>query len=169
MEWKEKATDILFVGVSGLVGGWIVKKFWPSVKNAKRMYGLLTELDWLKKEVVVMKERQFKILYTAPDPIFICNPKGEVTFVNPAWLQMTGIRTEKDALGFGFMKAIPEEDRDNLLEESERLVEHPGSYEGIVRFQHIGTTDIVTTMCRSEPYYYNGEHIETIGRLSILK
>lgn len=169
MDWREKGIEAIYLGVIAFLGSAFVKRFKPSLKGAKRMYGVIDEVDVLKKEVGVLKDLIQKILYTAPDPIFKVNNKGEVIFVNPAWLQMTGVRTEKDAFGFGFMKAIPEDDRDAMVDQSEMLTKHPSAFEGEIRFQHLVTDDIILTICRSEPVFYNGEHIETIGRLTIIK
>lgn len=168
MDWQERF-ETAFVGVLGLIGLWLVKKSKPLYNMAKRVYGLMQELDILKKDVGIVKDRQLKVLYTSSHPVFIVNPKGEVIFVNPAWLEMTGIRTEKDAFGFGFLKVIPEKNREAMIEQNELLSKHPSAFEGEVEFQNLITDEIILTICRSEPVFYNGEHIETIGILTIIK
>lgn len=169
MDWKEKGTETIFVGVIAFFGSIFVKKIKPMWKELRRISKLTDGVDDLVKKSDIAEKRLRAVLYSSSDPIFINNNEGEVVFVNPAWLALTGMKTEKDAYGFGYMAVIPEDDRDDRERDNKRLVDHPSSFEGEIRFQHFITKEIIVTMCRSEPVEYDGELVETIGRLTIIK
>jgi len=169
MDWKEKGLEAAYLGVIAFFGSLFVRKVKPVWRELKRMSRLTDTVDELNKKADIAEKRLRAVLYSSSDPIFINNTEGEVVFVNPAWLAMTGMRTEKDAYGYGYMAVIPEEDREEMEINNKRLLKHPSSFEGVVRFQHFVTKEIILTTCRSEPVEYEGELVETIGRLTIIK
>ena len=168
MEWKEKGLEAIFAAAIAFVGAIFVKKAKPAWNELRRLTRLTDNVDELNRNVGINDALVRSILHTASDAIFISNTKGEVIFVNMAYLQLTGMRTQKDAYGFGFLQVIPEDDREDILEQGERLAKHPSSFEDIVRFEHFITKEIITTLCRSEPLFYKGELVETLGRLTII-
>jgi len=119
-------------------------------------------------EISILKSKQMALLHTSLEPAFITAPNGDLIYVNPAWLEMTGFRDPKDAYGYGYLKCIPVLDRGELLKHVELLIQHPSPSETVIRFQQLGTGKIITTMCRTELVHDgNGVLIETVGRLRI--
>jgi len=168
MDWKEKGTETVFVGIIAFLGSIFVKKFRPAWKEIKRIAALADTVDELKKEAAISKAREIAIFDTETDPIFILNEKGEVKYVNTAWLQMTGMRTQTDAYGMGYMRVIPEKDRERISEQNEMLNKHPSSSEDSMVFEHFVTKEHILTIYRSQPVFYNGTLVETVGRIKII-
>lgn len=131
-------------------------------ENTKRIKELNTQ-------IFIANAMQMSFAYCAPDAIFVNNEKGEVTFVNPAWLALTGMPTTKDAYGFGYYRVIHKESIDFVKENTKSLIEHPGSFDNEIIFQHYHTKAKITTQCRSEPIFDDmGKLIQTIGRISVI-
>lgn len=131
-------------------------------ENAKR-------IDELNTLIYIANAEHMALCYCAPDAIFITNEKGEVIFVNPAWLLMTGIPTTKDAYGLGYLRVIHKENIDFVKESTISLIEHPGSFDNYIIFQHYHTKAKITTLCRSEPIFDDkGVLRKTIGRVSVI-
>jgi PAS domain-containing protein len=144
---------------------WIRKKFKPTFKHIKRITEVSDRVDKIEKDLDLVKKRQTALIEVDNRPIFILNGKGEVIKVNSAWLDMTEMKSEKEALGFGYLQAIPEDDREMMVERNELFVEHPSVFSGEIRFLKVKSKQIITAYCRSEPIK-NGEIlIETIGIL----
>jgi PAS domain S-box-containing protein len=69
------------------------------------------------------REQLFKQLAeTAPIGIFKTDANGACTYVNPAWLEITGL-PQSEALGFGWEKAIHSEDKEMVFEKWGAAVE----------------------------------------------
>ena len=51
----------------------------------------------------------------SPVGIFRTDPDGKTTFVNPKWLEMSGL-TFEEAIGFGWLKAVHPNDKEKLKE-----------------------------------------------------
>lgn len=172
MDWtKIDIADIAKVAIIG-VGGWaaniVRKKAWPFIKSLVKFGNVVERQDNLEKQFKIKQSRNRAILHIDKHPIFITDNKGEVTYVNPAWVEMTGM-DERDALGKGYLQAIPDEDIDSMEAKSERMIKHPSSLYDEVVFIHVRTKQIIKTMCRSEPVYQDESHKETIGRLYIIE
>ena len=169
MEWKEKGIETIFGGVILFLGSFFVKRARPFWKELKRMSLLTDKVDALTKQAEIQDMRLRAVLYTRKEPVFICNDRGEVTFVNPPFLELTGLRTEKDAFGFGYLAVIPDEDIEMMVRENERFLKHPFSFEDEVRYLHFVTKKIIITRVRSEPVMYGGILFETIGTITEIK
>jgi PAS domain S-box-containing protein len=69
-----------------------------------------------KKSEEALKESQqlFQTLSdVSPVGIFRTQPDGSTTYVNPKWLELSGLTTE-DAIGFGWLKAVHPDDKEVL-------------------------------------------------------
>lgn len=123
----------------------------------------------LENDIYIANAKQMALVYCAPDAVFVNNNKGEVIFVNPAWLDLTGMPTAKDAYVYGYMRVIHKENIDWVKENNKSLAEHPSSFDNYIIFQHYKTRAKITTLCRSEPIFDNkGVVQETIGRLTVI-
>ena len=161
--------DLGWAGAA-IVGFWkswvfIAKKIKPVVRLAKRVAVVSDRVDELENKVEIVEKRQFALIYVDTRPIFIMNKKNEVTHVNTAWLEMTEMQSEREALGFGYLQAIPEEDKEMMMDRSEIFLEHPSAFSGNVRFKKVKTGKIITVHCRSELINQNEMLYETVGIL----
>lgn len=172
LDWILKhKEDLGWLGAAllGFWKGWkfVSKKINPFIKQFKRVAEVSGRVDEIERELDIVTQRQFALIYVDTRPIFILNKKGEVSHVNAAWLEMTEMQNERDALGFGYMQAIPEEDRDDMMGKSEMFTQHPGSFAGEIRFKKVKSKQIITTYCRSEVIKNDETLYETIGIISI--
>lgn len=167
MGWEVGADTFkgLILATLLFIGGYIRKKLRPTVKLIKRILDVSDRVDKMESEVMIVKGRQMALMYCDPKPMFLLNEKNEVKWVNPAWLELTGIASERDAMGFGYLRAIPEEDLEKMTEQSEVFKNHPGSFAGEVRFKNVKTGVVTNTFCRSEIVNVNERLVETVGIL----
>lgn len=161
--WNKNSEDFTKSFKGFFKRGTHISALQASVKeNTKR----LEELNTL---IYIANAEHMALAYCAPDAIFITNEKAEVIFVNPAWLLMTGIPTTKDAYGFGYLRVIHKECMEFVKENTKSLVEHPGSFDNYIIFQHYHTKAKITTLCRSEPIFDDkGVLRKTIGRVTVI-
>jgi PAS domain-containing protein len=169
-DWKEDS----FKGAIGIVVAWAgaytAKRFRPSIKYVKAWFKMKDSVTKLEYNHAILNNSFKALLQIDRHPIFIVNNKNEVVFVNAAWMEMTGMRDSKDALGFGWLQAIPEKDRDRILEQGERIQEHPSNFAGHVEFQNVQTGTPTNTWCRSVPVFDDENKFDSIiGRLYIVE
>jgi PAS domain S-box-containing protein len=165
---------LLFIGKKN--GGELTKSVKGFFKNSTHISTLQASvkdntkrIEELNTQIYIANAVQMALAYCAPDAIFVNNEKGEVIFVNPAWLSMTGMPTAKDAYGFGYLRVIHKESLDFVKENTKSLIEHPGSFDNYIIFQHYHTRAKITTLCRSEPIFDDkGVLQKTIGRLTVI-
>lgn len=128
------------------------------------------KINKIAYDLELMNVRYDATLYIDSNPIFINDKLGNVIFVNAAWLEMTGFNNPKDAMGFGWMKALPEEEAERLQIINETLTKHPSSFMGEIIFKNIKTQEIIKTNCRTTLIRDSKDNIvSTIGTLEILK
>ena len=176
MQWKWDAqstfTALLIAGL-GTCGGYLVKQIMPIYKSFKNLFKRLKRIEDIEdiETRIEIIENTFIALYDISiDPMFKTNNNGEVTYVNVAWLDMTGITDSKNAYGFGYMAAIPEEDIAKISRLNEQYTSHPSTYIGNIRFKNVTTGSIIEANCKSTVIYdFKNNITETIGRIYILK
>ncbi len=168
-EIGQETFKALLILAAGWIGRTIWKSIFPFIIIARKFIKIVDRVDVLEIKVSVIDARQFALIKSDPNPVFITDSKGALIYANMSWVSMTGFSDVEHALGKGWAQAIPEEDIEMLEKLSERYEGHPSSFEGVVRFKNLKTGDIIKTMCRSEPMKdNNGTPIGTIGRLLIL-
>ncbi len=169
--WDAETTFKTLIGLALAASAkYLFTKIKPGYIAIKKWLKVAEKVDELHKEAATLKSAQLAMHHINKDPIFLTNPKGEVTFVNAAWLNMTGIGDSRDAIGFGYLRAIPHEDLEYIKRQSDTLQEHPSPFSGKIRFKHIHTGDIYVTDCRSELIFnHEQKHVETIGRLYVIE
>lgn len=164
-DWRIDAFKILIAGTIGWGGKVIVKKFKPTVASLRK----LGKIDELVTDVEIIKSKQIAGFQIDSDPIFITDPEGKITYINTAYMQMVGFSDLKEAHGFGYMRAIPDEDKEMMEQRGELLEEHPAPFRGAVRFQNVNTGVIINTICKMDLVYDKDRFIGTIGKLVIVK
>jgi PAS domain S-box-containing protein len=78
--------------------------------------GFITDITQRMKmeEDLQKSQKLFETLaQTSPVGIFRTQPDGFTTYVNPKWLELSGLTTE-EAIGFGWLKAVHPDDREKL-------------------------------------------------------
>lgn len=160
IDHKGTISTVLLTG-GGIAKGLMVvyKKLY---KPVKKLISNIEKIDYLSGKVDGS-------LYINPHPIFISNEKNEVTFVNAAWLEMTEMTDAKQALGMGWMSAIPDEDKERMEEIVDRYTKYPSEFKGIVTFKGLVTGKIVKANCRTNLIRDEENNIiMTFGLLQIL-
>lgn len=132
---------------------------------------IVDKLNVLMDNQSTIKMKVRAQMNTDSSPSFVIDKKGDLVYVNDAWLSLTGFQKAEQAYGIGWLKAIPEEDQKTLIDEHEQQLSYPSDFFGKVRFKNIQTGFCVDTICRvtcvkSE---HSGELIEKIGQLQIIK
>ena len=168
--WQEE----VFKGAIGIVLAWggiyVGKRIKPLFRYVKNWIRVKRIAEKLETDSSVQQNTLRALLNIDKHPIFITNNEAEVEWVNRAWLEMTGIGTMDDALGFGFLSAIPVEDRDIVLEQGERIKNHPSNFVGEVRFRNVKSGKIINTWCISEVVYdHEDNFVNIIGRLYVVE
>lgn len=170
MDWKAQIAEKTLIGTLALFGAWIVKRSRPAWKWAVALSDIATRVDKLELELSIERSSRLAALKATTDPVYIIDKEGNLTFVNPAFLAMTGLATMEDAMGRSYMQAIHEDDVENVKYLSDELVKHPSSIEKKVRWRNIKDGVVHHTICRSELVRdKNGVLIERIGIISIIK
>ena len=148
---------------------WIIK---PVKNGLKTIHDILDKIDFVKnqfynnggstlrdtvdkltvvtadtnKAVQAIGARQRAIIQTDSLGMYEVDEKGFVTFVNPAWCDITGL-SEDEGMGLGWMSAIPDEDRaaaQRQRADGSYLQDYTGQY----RFRRPATGEIVNTLVR---------------------
>jgi PAS domain S-box-containing protein len=116
-------------------------------------FGLLIHLDDPAASVRVERTRieaalrqneaRFRGMNDAsPLGVFVTDPQGDCTYVNPAWLRIAGI-TSNEARGHGWGRAIHPDDRERVLGEWYAAVKTaPFQFKSTHRFLHADGTQL---------------------------
>lgn len=117
---------------------------------------------------VYMSEREAE-LYIDPKPIFKTDKTGALVFVNAAWLELVGCNDEDEVIGFGYMVAIPENDKDMVEKQNVRFSKSPAPFHGEFTYQHMKSKEPIKTIMRTQLIKNrNNEYIGAIGTVKPL-
>jgi PAS domain S-box-containing protein len=123
----------------------------------------LFEKEALRKKaeiaVVESEQRYHTLAENSPVGIFHTDANGYTTYVNPRWSQISGLSFE-EALGNGWLKAVHEEDKDNLFKGWEQAASKQESSLSEYRFVH---TDGLITWVIGQAIPEKNSKNETIG------
>ncbi|HXG59517.1 MAG TPA: PAS domain S-box protein [Thermoanaerobaculia bacterium] len=110
------------------------------ITEQKRVLALLTQ-----------SEQRFRaISLYAPVGIFETDARGECTYVNDCWCEMTGL-TPVEALGSGWREAIHPEDRDLVYREWDAAVASRGEFRLEYRYRNVRSGETVWLEGRAVP------------------
>lgn len=169
MAWDYSDT---FKGLIAGAIGWIatkaVKKLNPAYKALLKFLRVAKKADEIHITTNVLKSSLVALYHVDKDPIFLLNKNGELTYCNPAWVELTGME-QNDAKGYGYSRAIHPDDRDRMDKERTDIINHPAPFFGTVKFKHMKTGEMIVVICRTELIYNGTELVETLGRLYIIK
>lgn len=166
-DWSDTFKGLIAT-VVGFVGSRSVKKMKPSYRQFIKFLAVAKKTDEIHVTTTVLKASLLALYNVDKDPIFILNPKGELTYCNPAWVELTGMEAN-EAKGFGYSRAIHPDDKERMAKERDDIINHPAPFFGRVKFKHMETGETIVVICRTELIYNGTELIETLGRLYILK
>lgn len=169
MEWSAEIwKECIAVGIGGLVV-YFKKDISPFLK---KIYGktLRIKIEDLVIRMDVSENLFYALLEIDEKAIFITE-NGELVYVNPSWLAITGMPSIESAKGLGYMSVIPKEDKEMMEQLHELHQRHPITrYDGPIRFQKYKTNIITEYYCKSIPVTDYKNHIKkNIGRIYIIE
>lgn len=167
-EWKDDLWKPALAAVLGWVSTKAGKKIVPFAKEVWKLKDVNKELAELKKQIYLHKEEMSALLHIMKMPMFVNNEKMELVWVNAAWLEMTGFRDPEDALGFGYLRAVPERYHSQYEAISEQMKRHPFNFTGTVVMRNVETKQEITCFCRTKDISdENGNLVKVLGILII--
>ena len=105
---------------------------------------------YISQEALKESQHLFQTLsQVSPVGIFRTRPDGYTTYVNPEWLELSGLK-EEEALGFGWLKAVHPDDRAHLETRWQSDVQYKNSSVAEYRFLRTNGT-IVWVMGNAVP------------------
>ena len=114
------------------------RSFYDETGKLLRSVGAVRDITEKKlaDDALLKSERLFQSLATSsPVGIFRTDAEGLTTYVNPKWCQLSGL-ARTDAMGNGWLKAVPPEDRERLGLHWQNSVETKGISTSEYRFLH---------------------------------
>ncbi len=148
----------------------IAKEFNPNSKDGD---SLRQVIDQLTINVSTLKAQAELLLETAEPPIFMSDISGQMTFVNTAWTNVTGVPAD-DALGTGWTQAIHDDERIRVYAEWSQSVKDQRPFflefrivnEIARKIYHVrARTSGITDINKK----YKGKLVAYIGQLKILR
>ncbi|HVN59321.1 MAG TPA: PAS domain S-box protein [Bacteroidales bacterium] len=123
-------------------------------------------IEHKKSEMSLFESQQlFKTLTeVTPVGIFRTNPKGETTYVNPKWCELSGLKPE-EALGNGWIKALHPFDKVNVIRNWEKDIRFEGESNAEYRFLH-ENGDTVWVIGRAVPEIIGDKVVGYIGTIT---
>lgn len=183
MEWEiwQGRIIVLFKGaivfVLGYIGKESIKKVKPSFiyfrelfKGSEKILAVQNQIVLNTEDVYILKGMITSYMRLEKNPMFITDAKGDLESVNDSWLEVMGFRDSDDALGKGYLQAIPTNEEVLRVEGiSERLIKHPSPYSVKVDFINVTTRKRFSALCKSDPVYTKERKLFlTVGILYIL-
>ena len=133
-----------------------------SIKNIEAHQKLLYSEIKLQGKIVSA------ILDTLDLAHFLSDANGHCIKVNSKWISITGL-PESDALGHNWLLSVHPEDRENVKEKWQQMVEYNAPFEEIFRYQNRVTNLITKVKCHATDVLdENGSRIFILGCSRIL-
>lgn len=131
----------------------------------QRIAELEAEVSGLRQiERVLTEKRDFFEFLSESSPlgVFQTDSEGSVQYLNPKWLEITGMERE-NALGFGWSGALHPEDKERILEDWARCLDQGIGYDGEFRLTGSGG-ETVWTHTRTRPVFSSeGKVVSHVG------
>lgn len=152
-----------FKGLIAIAVAWLAnylrKQAKPSLLAVRKMSNIVKIIQDIEKQQAINASKFSALIHISRQPVYIIDTTGAVTYVNQAWVDLTGFKDDKDAYGFGYLRAVHSDDR----KEIER---HSSSFNGLVRFRNLKTDQVIICDCVSETFCDDkGKVAGTIGTL----
>lgn len=159
-----------FKGLIAIVVAWFAnylrKESKPILRAIKKLANIVKILERMESLQAIHDSKFKGYIHVSRHPIYEIDTIGAITYVNQAWVDLTGFKDDKDAYGFGYMRAVHPEDRDEIEKQRQMIEKHNSSFNGIVRFKNLKTDQIIICDCVSQPFTDDkGKIIGTIGIL----
>lgn len=170
MEWKEEAAKTIIGGLIIFIGSYFFKLAKRSITPLKKIIKNAQEIDRLVISVDELNKIQDAIIEIHRSPIYFTDKDGGIIYVNTAWVEMTGFTNAEDAYGMGYMRAVSDEDEQDIMKINQTYYKHPTDIEGFVVFVNLRTKTRIPCKYRSKVVKNDkGEFIKGIGILEIIK
>lgn len=168
-DWAIDAGKGLIALTLAWFANYLRKQAKPIVQAVKKIGNIVRIINTLEAKQSILASEMLAFYHVSKHPIYIIDKTGAVTYVNPAWVAMAGFRDDKDAHGYGYMRAVHPEDREEMEQQRLLMEKKQSSGNGTVRFKNIQTGVVVNMEYVSELVYNDkGEVVKIIGTLYIV-
>lgn len=170
MDWKEEAAKVTIGGLIAFVGAYFFKLAKRSITPLRKIIKNAQEIDKLILAVEENERVIDAIIEIHRSPIYFTDADGGITYVNTAWIELTGFTNAEDAHGMGYMRAVSDEDEAEIMAINQNYYKHPTDLEGIVVFVNLRSKIRIPCKYRSRVVRNDeGKFIKGIGILEIIK
>lgn len=153
-----------------------IEEIHNEVKYNGGKYKLVDAVVDLKKDTEqliigqsLLEANQMAFFDSSTAPMFMNDQNNELCYVNSAWLKLTGVTTLDEVRGIGWLKVIPKEDREELLNIYKLNIQNPATFSGKVRFINLQTEKITNCYCQTSLVRNStGQIVKSIGTIEIL-
>jgi len=130
MDWKEDTLKAAVVAILGVIGHAFLKFFKKSVLPLVKTYKDIGKFDKIVTDTHYSLELVKAIMHISPQPMYLMDLHGNMEYVNAAWCEKTEFRDPDDATGYGWLRAIPDKELDNMRRKNDDFVKSPSNVEG---------------------------------------
>jgi PAS domain S-box-containing protein len=152
-DWKEKIIEAAIAIVLGWIGVGAGKAYKAKKGKLKTIIRNIGDLNETADISAASEALLLAFLDSYEVAAYLTNDKGEVTYVNAAYLDLTGFEDSRDAHDFGYLDSVPDEDRERILKEHDFTKQHPSRSAGKIRVRQIGTGKLIECRCKITPIY----------------
>jgi len=173
VDWVIAGFKTGIIALSGVVANHYRKPFYNWAKsqiNLSDEYLKVKErLTALESEVYIIKSEQMSDIHTSMEPTFKVNTKGELIYVNPAWVNLFEYSDPENAYGLRFMDIIHPDDYDRVKAIHRDTIVSPSGFNDTVKFRTKKTKTTIYTTCITELIHgKNNVVVGIIGRLHVI-
>jgi len=145
---------------------WVVAQIGLNEEHKKTK----VRLDKLEAEVYIIRSEQMADIHTSIQPTFKVNPKGELEYVNPAWVNLMEYNDPENAYGLRFMDVIHPDDYERVKAIHRDTVLHPSGFNDSIKFRTKKTKKTIDTICVCELIHdKDNVLVGIIGRLHVVE
>jgi PAS domain-containing protein len=173
IDWIITGAKTGILALSGVMINHYRKPFYVWVKGHiglnEECKKIKLRLDKIEAEIYIIRSEQMADIHTSMQPTFKVNTKGELEYVNPAWVNLMEYNDPENAYGLRFMDVIHPEDYERVKAIHRDTVDHPSGFNDTIKFRTKKTKRTVNTICVCELIHdKDNALVAIIGRLHVV-
>ena len=174
IDWIITGAKTGILALSGVVINHYRKPFYLWAKGQvglnEEYKKLKLRVDKLEAEIYIVRSEQMADIHTSIQPTFKVNAKGELEYVNPAWVNLMEYSDPENAYGLRFMDVIHPDDYERVKAIHRDTVAHPSGFNDSIKFRTKKTKKTIDTTCICELIHdKDNALVGIIGRLHVVE